>query len=601
MIKTNRLYYSGMIVMGLIMSTLFIGCAQKPSGVVASDGVYTDKIVITWNAERVPEGGTPKTDHYIVFRADVADGPYAAVSGNIVGTSYYDASITPDKYYYYYQVIGYNKLGMKSAPSAYDAGYAGNTNALFLQECLDTENSAITKLDEKDPSTDIGTKVTITGDISGTCQKDIASYILFWKKTKYTYINYQDTVTKGFILNGTLSDITGTGSEGNGTVKGTIDITGDHHGYVAYDLKVTNLQRSGGGYWVSQDNHPEEWFAWYSNVPPETKPTADIPDQQTAKSLLYAAYSGIAYDKDTAIYGLMLEDNMNLLESLAMDIISGDAQLLTKAVGMLAGQKTTFKITTTNGTFSFTIDPSGVGSKSKFTGDVSFDFNDIGYEVWATRAVVYTGTSGGPELTGKLTGYYSINLNTFDIEILFSKVEFVLNEGLKASYESPVFDVNYHQFKIAFDVNYGPNDPVNPQPLPLNVKIVPQIGSVPDMPDIDNRDYTFDGAFTTTINAVENTYTYGKGFHYVQNQTDTERFVNINGLLSVTGLDGVVLIETGADISLDPIGRWIAGSLVMTGVTTNDTVTFINDGSAQFSGHLGDWTVPNWQEVLSPF
>jgi len=62
-----------------------------------------------------------------------------------------------------------------------------------------------------------------------------------------------------------------------------------------------------------------------------------------------------------------------------------------------------------------------------------------------------------------------------------------------------------------------------------------------------------------------------------------------------------VLIETGADIALDPIGSWIAGSLVMTGVTTSDTVTFINDGSAQFSGHLGDWTVPNWQEDLSPF
>ena len=597
--KATRLHYPCMIVIGLFMSILFIGCAPpKPTGVAASDGVYADKIVITWNAERVPEGGKPKTAYYKVFRADVADGPYAAISGNIVGTSYDDTSVTPDTYYYY-QVIGYSKLGLESEPSAYDAGYAGNTNALFLQKCLDTETSAIAKLDAKDPSTDFGTKVTITGDISGTCRKVITRYIIFWKKTEYTYANYQDTVTKGIILNGTLTDITGTGTDGNGTVKGTIDIIGDHHGYVEYDLEITNLQRSGGGYWVSQDNHPEEWFAWYPNVPPDDEPTADIPDQPTAKALLYAAYSGIAYDKDSDIYGLMLEDIVKLLESLAMDIVYGDEQILTKALGMLTGKKTTFNITTTSGTFSFTIDPSGSGTTSRFTGDVSLDFNDIGYGV---GMIYYFGTSGGPELTGKFTGYYSIDLSTLDISILFSTVEFELKEGLKASYVYPnTFDVNYHQYKIGFEVNYGPNDPINPQPLPLNVKIVPQIGSVPDMPDIDNRDYTFGGGFTTTINAVENTYTFGKGFHYVQNQTDSERFVNINGLLGVTGLDGVVLIETGADIALDPIGSWIAGSLVMTGVTTSDTVTFINDGSAQFSGHLGDWTVPNWQEDLSPF
>jgi hypothetical protein len=587
-----------MIVMGLFMSTLFIGCAPpKPTGVAASDGVYADKIVITWNAERVPEGQNPITSYYKVFRADVAEGPYEETSGNIVGTSFDDATVAPARYYYY-QVKGFNYFGMESEPSAYDAGYAGNTNALFLQKCLDTETSAIAKLDAKNPSTDIGTNVTIYGDISGSCQKVISNFFLFWKLTQYIYVNYQDEGTKGIILNGTLTCITDL-FEGNGTLKGKIAIAGDHHGYVDYDLEITNLQRSSGGYWVSQDNHPEEWFAWYPNVPPDDEPTADIPDQQTAKALLYAAYSGIAYDQNNVIYSLMVEDITNLLGSVAMDIVMGDPQLLTKAVGMLFGAKTTFTITTSSGTFSFTITPAGSGATSRFTGEVALDFNDVGYGV---GIIYYYGTSGGPELKGNFTGYYSIDLATLDISILFSTVEFELKEGLKASYVYPnTFDVNYNQFKLSFGVNYGPNDPINPQPIPLNVKIVPQIGSVPDMPDIDNRDYTFGGGFTTTINAVENTYTFGKGFHYVQNQTDSGRFVNINGLLGVTGLDGVVLIETGADIALDPIGSWIAGSLVMTGVTTSDTVTFINDGSAQFSGHLGDWTVPNWQEDLSPF
>lgn len=596
--STFRLFHPCLVVFSLFVCTLFIGCAPStPTGLVASDGTYSAKIVVTWNAERVSEGGNPRTDHYTVFRADGADGPYTAISGNITETVFEDASVTPDQYYYY-QVVAYSKLGQASKPSAYDAGYAGNTNALFLQKCLDTEASAIAKLDAINPSTDVGTQVSTSGDIGGTCQKAITNYFIFWKKTVYTYTSYQDTVTKGIVLNGTLTDITGIGSEGLGTVTGTITITGDHAGYVEYDLKVTALQRSGGGYWVSQNDRPEEWFAWYPNVPSDTKPTADIPDQETAQALLYTAFSGIAYDKGTDLYGLMLEDNMNLLESLAIDIVIGDEQLLNKAIGMLAGKTTKFSITTASGTFSFTIDPAGAGTKSNFSGEVALDFNDVGYSV---GSVTYYGTSEGPELTGALTGYYSIDLNTYDIVILFSTIEFELGEGLKASYTYPhVFEVNYHQFKIAFDVNYGPNDPINPQTIPLNVNIVPQVGTLPEIPAIDNRDYTFGGSFTTTIGGVETAYTFGKDFHYTQNQTDDGRNVTIKGLLGLTGLDGLVMIETGSDIALGPLGQWIAGSLIMNGATSSDTASFANDGSAQFTGHLGDWLVANWQNVLSP-
>lgn len=598
--RSIRFFNPCVIIMVLLISAFFVGCSpEKPTGVFATDGDYADKIVVTWNEERVPEGKNPVTAYYKVFRAEVAEGPYEEISEEIEGTSFDDETVSADRYYYY-QVVGFNNLGLESDPSDYDAGYAGNTNALFLQKCLAAETSAIGKLDEKNPSTSIGTKVTIYGDISGSCKKVISNYLLFWKKTEYSYVNYQDTTTNGIIFNGTLVSITGL--DDNGFVQGKIDISGDHQGYVDYDLDITILLRSGGGYWVSQDNRPEEWFAWYP-YKPDGSPSADIEDQQTAQNLLYAAYCGIAYDRNNTIYGMMAEDIVDLLESLAMDIIMEDEELIAKAVRMLLGVKTTFEMVKSNGTFSLAMTPAGAGASSRFTAEISLDFNDVGYRVgYLPDCKYYYGNSGSVDLGGSFAGYYSVDIENLDISILFSTVNLKLNDGLRVSHTYPYdFEVNYNQYNISFGVNYGPNDPINPQQEPLNVKIVPQIGSVPDIPDVDNRDYTIGGGFTISIMDSEDTITFGEGFNYIQNQIDSDLFVNINGLLGVTGLDGLVLIETDGDIALDQDGGWTSGSLMMTGVTTSNSVTFSDDGSAQFSGDLGEWTVLDWQEDLSPF
>ena len=69
----------------------------------------------------------------------------------------------------------------------------------------------------------------------------------------------------------------------------------------------------------------------------------------------------------------------------------------------------------------------------------------------------------------------------------------------------------------------------------------------------------------------------------------------------MTGMDGIVQINTFEDIRLDESGNWSSGILSMTGVSTMDSLTLAEDGSAQFSGNLGDWTVPNWQIDLNPF
>jgi len=66
-----------------------------PTGILASDGNYTDKVNVTWN---IVTGAT----HYEVYRATSAGGAKTAMSGWQTATSYNDTSATPGVTYYYW-------------------------------------------------------------------------------------------------------------------------------------------------------------------------------------------------------------------------------------------------------------------------------------------------------------------------------------------------------------------------------------------------------------------------------------------------------------------------------------------------------------------
>lgn len=610
--KTSAtLYYRFAAVLILLISIFFVGCAQAPTGVNASDGDYADKVVVTWNPERVPEGRKPIVDHYKVFRAEEAEGPYEEISEDIDVTYYNDESATPGLYYYY-QVKAYNVFEWESEPSDYDAGYAGNTNASFLQKVCTTEMNAIGKLDTKNPSMRIGTNVTIDGDLSGTCHRAIENYALFWKKIEYTYTNYQDIISKGITLDGTLECIVGINE--NGFCTGTLNINGDHTGYIDYDLLLTTLQRTGGHYYISQNGHQEEEVDW-SPCKSEGGPTADILDQETAKAVLYAAFSGIAYEQESnLIYCVMLGDTIGLSEKVANYVIDSIGRmeigdLISLGLRLIARLPVNLDIIhPSSGTvFSFTIDP-GPASADRTSKDgrkyisstakISIDFNSTGYPVggYIANDRTYYGNGGTYDIVADLEGYFYLDIASLDIDILFTKVNVDLKNSLTISYSEPSeHDISIDQWNVYFDIKYGEDDLNYDTDPPLNVEIVPKVIPIPDY-GIDNRDYMVSGSFTVD---GEKTYTYDD-VRYVQNQIDTDLFINIKGLLGVSGLDGVVLIETLEDITLvDSI--WTSGALPFTGVSTADAATFIGDGSVEFSGDLGDWTVENWQEDLNPF
>ena len=88
-----------------------------PTGVVASDGTYTDKTLITWK----PVTGAT---HYRVARAGSTTGSKTDISSWQTGTSYEDKSGTAGTHYWYFVKAATSSGGANaSAYSAYDEGW----------------------------------------------------------------------------------------------------------------------------------------------------------------------------------------------------------------------------------------------------------------------------------------------------------------------------------------------------------------------------------------------------------------------------------------------------------------------------------------------
>ena len=89
------------------------GVAQVPTGVSATDGTYTDRVRVTWNASA---GAT----QYEVWRDVAQGGPYT-LRGTVTGTTYDDMDAAPSVVYWY-KVKACNPSGC-SAFSAADSGF----------------------------------------------------------------------------------------------------------------------------------------------------------------------------------------------------------------------------------------------------------------------------------------------------------------------------------------------------------------------------------------------------------------------------------------------------------------------------------------------
>ncbi|MCR4392686.1 MAG: hypothetical protein NUV94_08035, partial [Candidatus Acetothermia bacterium] len=109
------------LVLAMALGLGLAGCAlfpwlapPAPTGVAASDGIYPDRVVVSWQ-------GVDRADRYRVYRAASEDGSYTEI-GQSTTTTYHDTTVTVNVSYWY-KVKACNAAGC-SAFSAADSGYA---------------------------------------------------------------------------------------------------------------------------------------------------------------------------------------------------------------------------------------------------------------------------------------------------------------------------------------------------------------------------------------------------------------------------------------------------------------------------------------------
>lgn len=180
---------------------------SPPTGVSASDNVYTDAVEITWTA-------VSGASHYQVYRANSLMGTKTAISDWQTETSYYDASITCGEDYYYWIKAATSSSGDNASDfSSPDTGYCtGIVPSLPIYPPTDVSASdtfinrvQITWSNEAGASyyrvyranNLIATKMAISGWQTGTSYDDtsVAPWTTYWYWVKAATSNSGDNAT----------------------------------------------------------------------------------------------------------------------------------------------------------------------------------------------------------------------------------------------------------------------------------------------------------------------------------------------------------------------------------------------------------------------
>ena len=219
-------------------------------------------VKITWDA---PEGETPAG--YNIYRSTNGTSSFRKLNSEVVTDfEYYDSYDSASAgNYYYYKVISLNSLGSGSKgndPSTDTEKASWGYGAISLDQWFREYNKTImhsqSKLTLMHKSSDmdkLGSE-TIYGDISGSLSYTAAIAGLGAEITM-PYKNYadfyiMDTEEYGVYFNVTGNTDTSTNMSANGSMSGTVNVTGMYPGYAVYDnLKIVS-GAAGGGYYLVQ-------------------------------------------------------------------------------------------------------------------------------------------------------------------------------------------------------------------------------------------------------------------------------------------------------------------------------------------------------------
>lgn len=221
-----------------------------------ANGVHAVKI--TWEAPD-DEG----LAGYNIYRSTKADKGFKKINESPVPSSetsytYLDEQAKAGTYYYY-RVLSLNSLGQGANYSNTEYGYGALTTYQYLREYIKTTLNSQKKLTlmHKSGNTAKLGQETAQGAISGSLSYDAhvsgVSGRVIMQYTNYAdyYIMNDKSLGVYFLLNGNTN--TSAGMDTNGTMDGTVTVTGMYPGSVVYDgIKIKGGAAGGGTYGVTR-------------------------------------------------------------------------------------------------------------------------------------------------------------------------------------------------------------------------------------------------------------------------------------------------------------------------------------------------------------
>jgi hypothetical protein len=342
----------------------------------------------------------------------------------------------------------------------------------------------------------------------------------------------------------------------------------------------------GGGGGSSDEGTPDDTV----DVSAERAQTEDV---------LYAAFAGSADDGVTfPLYEIMVNGFINMSTSLVYDIL-GEVDL-SNPFGTH-----TFTITKDAYTAVLTLKvPLGLTFPVKFEGTLNVDMNSNGYQP-SSGLCTYKGTKNGDELVIIFNGYIDSEFNPY-----IRTLNITATNQLQALYGTKT--AKYDNWNIAMNIFYGSEDPYAGKNDPITEKTVSSTKTtnfsfLSGSMENETRDFTVGGSFIL----AEGTYTFTSGFKYIQSLDTTGKLLltSANGKIKVPGMASAATIKSSFSTS-NPTGNktiasaadsylWDSGQMTITGPSGSIIATFDN-GTVNFSGDLGKWSLAGWQLLLDP-
>ncbi len=320
------------------------------------------------------------------------------------------------------------------------------------------------------------------------------------------------------------------------------------------------------------------------------------------EDVLYTVFAGSANDGVTfPLYEIMVNGFINMSMSFVSDIL-GEVDL--------SNPFGTHEYTITKDEYTAVLTltvPVDLIFPVKFEGILNVDFKNTGYQP-ASGICTYKGTNSGDELEIEINGY----VDYIDSEYYpyIRTLNITGTNQLQALYGTKT--AKYNNWNIAMNIFYGSDDPYAGKEDPITEKTVSNSKTVnysflSGSMENETRDYTVGGSFILD----EGTYTFNSGFKYIQSLDSKGDLLltSANGKIKVPGMNSAATIKSSFSVS-NPTGNktiasaddsylWDSGQMTITG-SSGSIVAAFDDGTVNFSGDLGSWSLAGWQLLLDP-